>query len=149
MILSIKGITKALIRLGRCAGWSVPLLFANTGRQVFSCRGPYTVKHLFLVVIFIWWFWQYKQKSPKNEPSKYRFKFSYTNNKWTHILCMLLSVALNLRTVEYVSPSRKSCLQMAGLEKSTRPLVFASASGYRASESFDIPSEIFFSHICQ
>ena len=28
MILSNKGITKVLIRLGGCAGWSVPLLFA-------------------------------------------------------------------------------------------------------------------------
>ena len=35
------------------------------------------------------------------------------------------------------------------LENSTRPLVFASASSYRASESFDISSEFFFSHICQ
>ena len=30
MILSKKRITKALIRLCRCAGWSAPLLFANT-----------------------------------------------------------------------------------------------------------------------
>ena len=29
MILSNKGITVALIRLQECAGWSVPLLFAN------------------------------------------------------------------------------------------------------------------------
>ena len=30
MILSNKRITKALIRLRRCAGWSAPLLLANT-----------------------------------------------------------------------------------------------------------------------
>ena len=41
MILSNKQITKALIRLRQCAGWSAPLLFANTRRQVFSHRGPY------------------------------------------------------------------------------------------------------------
>ena len=29
MLLSIKRITKALIRLHRCAGWSAPLLFAT------------------------------------------------------------------------------------------------------------------------
>ena len=32
----------------------------------------------------------------------------------------------------------------AGLENSTRPLVFTSASGCRASENFDISSEIHF-----
>ena len=31
-----------------------------------------------------------------------------------------------------------------GLENSTRPLVFTSASGCRASENFDISSEIYF-----
>ena len=36
MILSKKRITKALIRLRGCAGWSAPVLFANSGRQVFS-----------------------------------------------------------------------------------------------------------------
>ena len=35
MILSTKGITKALIRLRVYAGWSVPLLFTNPRRQVF------------------------------------------------------------------------------------------------------------------
>ena len=44
MILSNKRTTKALIRLRRCAGWSVPLLFANHGRQVFSNRGPYGIE---------------------------------------------------------------------------------------------------------
>ena len=34
--------------------------------------------------------------------------------------------------------------QATGLEKSTRPLVFMSASGCRASEIFDISSEIYF-----
>ena len=41
MILCNKIITKALIRLHRCAGWSAPLLFANPRRQVFSRQGPY------------------------------------------------------------------------------------------------------------
>ena len=40
MILSKKRITKALIRLRECAGWSAPVLFANPRRQVFSRRGP-------------------------------------------------------------------------------------------------------------
>ena len=41
MIHFKKRITKALIRLCGCAGWSAPLLFANPGRQVFSRQGPY------------------------------------------------------------------------------------------------------------
>ena len=41
MILSNKRITKALIRLRGCAGWSAPLLFANPRRQVFSRRRRY------------------------------------------------------------------------------------------------------------
>ena len=40
MILSKNRITKALIRLCGCAGWSAPVLFANHRRQVFSRRGP-------------------------------------------------------------------------------------------------------------
>ena len=44
MVLSKKRITKALIRLRWCAGWSAPVLFANPRRQVFSRRGPYMVK---------------------------------------------------------------------------------------------------------
>ena len=39
-ILSNKRITKALIRLRVCAGWSAPLLLENPRRQVLSCRGP-------------------------------------------------------------------------------------------------------------
>ena len=40
MILSKKRITKVLIRLRGCAGWSAPVLFANPRRQVFSRQGP-------------------------------------------------------------------------------------------------------------
>ena len=40
MVLSKTRITKALIRLRGCAGWSAPLLIANPRRQVFSRRGP-------------------------------------------------------------------------------------------------------------
>ena len=43
MILSKKRITKALIRLRVCAGWSAPVLFANPQRQVFLLQGPYHV----------------------------------------------------------------------------------------------------------
>ena len=39
MILSNKQITKALIRLCRCAGWSALLLFASPPKQIFLCRG--------------------------------------------------------------------------------------------------------------
>ena len=46
MILSKKRITKALIRLRGCTGWSVPVFFANPGRQVFSRRGPYILSHV-------------------------------------------------------------------------------------------------------
>ena len=40
MILFIKRITKVLIRLRGCTGWSAPLLFSNPRRQVFLRRGP-------------------------------------------------------------------------------------------------------------
>ena len=40
MILSKKRISKALIRLRGCAGWSAPVLFATPRRQVFSRQGP-------------------------------------------------------------------------------------------------------------
>ena len=40
IILSNKGIIKALIRLHVCAGCSAPLLFTNPRRQVFSLRRP-------------------------------------------------------------------------------------------------------------
>ena len=41
-------------------------------------------------------------------------------------------------------------LAISGLENSTRPLIFTSASGCRASEFFYISSEnYFFYHICQ
>ena len=47
MIRFKKRITKALIRLRGCAGWSAPLLFANPRRQIFSRRGPFTVCRTF------------------------------------------------------------------------------------------------------
>ena len=40
MILLDKRITKALISLRGCAGWSAPMVFVNPRRQVFSRRGP-------------------------------------------------------------------------------------------------------------
>ena len=49
MILSKKLITKPLISLRRCAGWTVPLLLANHRRQVFSRRGPNAIYHCYLI----------------------------------------------------------------------------------------------------
>ena len=43
MVLFKKRISKALIRLRGCAGWSAPLLFAHPRRQTFSRRGPNVV----------------------------------------------------------------------------------------------------------
>ena len=53
MILPNKWITKALIRLGGCAGWSTPVLFANPWRQVFSRQGPYLQSTLYIHVAYI------------------------------------------------------------------------------------------------
>ena len=50
MILSNKRITKALIRLRGCAGWSAPVLVANHKRQVFLCLGPYKRCCIYLVI---------------------------------------------------------------------------------------------------
>ena len=44
MILSNKGITKALIRLRGCAGWSAPLLFANTEDRFLTLRLKYQMQ---------------------------------------------------------------------------------------------------------
>ena len=41
IIFSKKQITKALIRLRRCAAWSAPVLFTTPRRRVFSSLGPY------------------------------------------------------------------------------------------------------------
>ena len=49
MILFKKRITKALIRLRVCAGWSAPVLFANSLRQIFSRRGPNFYVYVFWV----------------------------------------------------------------------------------------------------
>ena len=46
MELSKKRITKALISLRGCAGWSAPLLFANPQRQVFSRPDPYNLSKI-------------------------------------------------------------------------------------------------------
>ena len=48
MILSKMRITRALIRLRGCAGWSAPLLFANPEDRFFSCRGPCDVTYNFI-----------------------------------------------------------------------------------------------------
>ena len=52
MILSNQRITKALIRLCGCAGWSAPLLITNHQRQVFSRRGPNHVQTVVWLLVF-------------------------------------------------------------------------------------------------
>ena len=59
MILSKLQITKALIRLGECTGWSAPLLFTNHRRQVFSCRCPYHFHFSFSA-----WFRVFRENKP-------------------------------------------------------------------------------------
>ena len=53
MILSNKPITKALISLWVCTGWSAPLLFTNHQRQVFLCLGPYVLAHIYVYKVII------------------------------------------------------------------------------------------------
>ena len=50
MVLSKKRITKVLIRLCKCTGWSAPVLFANRRRQVFSRRGPNNFVYPYLTI---------------------------------------------------------------------------------------------------
>ena len=72
MIVSKKRITKALISLRGCAGWSVSLLFTKPRRQIFSRRGPLPVLfHVFFhLLIFIFFkiivFEQFFQKYHKS-----------------------------------------------------------------------------------
>ena len=74
VILSTKRITKALIRLRGCAGWSAPVLFANPRRQVFSRRGPFIPRSCIVQGIKI-----YHRKSPK-----LRFLVFYATFNETH-----------------------------------------------------------------
>ena len=46
MILSKKRITKVLIRLRGCAGWSAPLLFANPKDRFSRILAIYLVGHI-------------------------------------------------------------------------------------------------------
>ena len=46
-------ITKALIRLRGCAGWSAPVLFANPRRQVSSRCGPFSHSAIHYLVFFL------------------------------------------------------------------------------------------------
>ena len=48
MILSIEKITKALIRLCRCAGWSVPMLLANP-----KDRFSYVMAHVCMIKTYL------------------------------------------------------------------------------------------------
>ena len=45
LILLDKRITKVLISLRGCAGWSAPVLFPNPQRQVFSRQGLYVAEN--------------------------------------------------------------------------------------------------------
>ena len=63
IVLYKKQITKALIRLRGCAGWSVPVLFTNPRRQVFSRRGPYCTFTINFVNFLILEYTQYTHKS--------------------------------------------------------------------------------------
>ena len=56
MILSNKRITKALIRLCGCPGWSGPVLFAKPQRQVLSRRGPYYMRSESSGKLHVWAF---------------------------------------------------------------------------------------------
>ena len=49
MLVSNKQITKALIRLRGCAGWSVPVLFANLPKTCFLPSWPILWGHMLLL----------------------------------------------------------------------------------------------------
>ena len=67
------------------------LLIRSMGQISESGMVKNTVKHLFLVEIFI-----LQSKSPKYETTKNNFELSYTiSNGWAHILSMLVSVSIN------------------------------------------------------
>ena len=60
IILSKKRITKAMVRLRRCAGWSALVLFANPRRQVFFSRGPYNLISKHSLISFVGYLPLYK-----------------------------------------------------------------------------------------
>ena len=52
MIMSNEQITKVLIRLCGCTGWSAPLLFAVHQRHVFLCKGSYVTDIREVTIMF-------------------------------------------------------------------------------------------------
>ena len=70
-------------------------------------------------------------------------------NCYTFVVVVVVA-AVDVAVVVVVVVVVVAAVTIAGLENSTRPLVFTSASGCRASENFDISSEnLNFSHRCE
>ena len=53
IILSNEGITKALSRLGGCAGWSVPLLFPNPKDMFSRFMRPNYISDCCQIIMFV------------------------------------------------------------------------------------------------
>ena len=70
MVLSKRRITKALIRLRGCAGWSAPLLFAILWRQVFSRGGNYGIVC-------------------QNWPETYEYSMTFNQSSWIFVKSVL------------------------------------------------------------
>ena len=89
MILSSKRITKSLIRLRGCAGWSATLLFANLRRQVFMRRGPYRGVRNSISCSLPWQFSGHVLELTKQEIMSFLLQFSplivLPLNSWTQI----------------------------------------------------------------
>ena len=78
IILSKEWTTKVLIRLRRCAGWSVPLLFAYGIKHVFAWPGPFysrlkVLSKRFKCSILVW--------NYSDDVNVLR------SNRWHHLLC--------------------------------------------------------------
>ena len=125
MILSKKQITKALIWLHGCAGWSVPVLFANPLRQVFLWGGPYYNEAFTKVVLCI-----FNTCVVSGNPNKYNTEQSTDNITTRHHFLVLRNMYSSRIAVTIVSTIvnivlrpintiivKKRTLQKAGVEK--------------------------------
>ena len=93
-------ITKALIGLHGCAGWSAPVLFASPLRQVFSRRGPnyYHLKYAPQVSCMGCCTWKSKKKSART-PYRHRFcncRIRVENALKTQVICTVFSTQFQI-----------------------------------------------------
>ena len=103
--LSTEGITKTLIRLHGCAGWSASLLFAYSIRQVFSWRGSFLISSPARLFRHIWCqILQHEHIYEKSQTSFSSMKFLYFAIKTDEIRPTIKKILFSV-----TRPTQKNC----------------------------------------